>query len=363
MRAIGLMSGTSMDGVDIALIDTDGEAIAGFGPTGYRAYTEEERALLRQALKEGLSLKTREERTPLLAKAEDLITRAHAEAVEQFLAANGLTRADVAVIGFHGQTVIHRPERGLTVQIGDGLALRQRLGIPVVYDLRQADMAAGGQGAPLVPVFHRALAAQKALPRPLAVVNIGGVANVTLIGADDSLIAFDTGPGNALIDDWMGERTGERFDAGGATAARGRPDEALLAWLMVHPYFAKAPPKSLDRNAFAHRVVGTVATEDGAATLAAFTARSIARAADFSPEKPKLWVVCGGGAKNPELLRLLAAATGAEVRTGEDIGWSSDFLEAQAFAFLAVRSMKGLPLTFPSTTGVREPVSGGVLAD
>ncbi|MCA0316471.1 MAG: anhydro-N-acetylmuramic acid kinase [Proteobacteria bacterium] len=363
MRAIGLMSGTSMDGVDVALLDTDGEAISAFGPTGYRAYTEDERALLREALKEGATFTDRTARTPLMAKAEDLITRAHAEAVELILEKNSLTRADIGVIGFHGQTVLHRPDIGLTVQIGDGVALRQRLGIPVVYDLRQADVAGGGQGAPLVPVFHRALATQKALPRPLAVVNIGGVANVTLIGRGDELLAFDTGPGNALVDDWIAARTGARMDAGGATAARGRADEALLAWLLVHPFFAKPPPKSLDRNAFAFSVVGTVATEDGAATLTAFTARSIARAADFAKERPALWIVCGGGAKNPELLRLLAEAARAEVRTGEDVGWSSDFLEAQAFAFLAVRSMRGLPLTFPSTTGVREPVTGGVVVE
>ncbi len=363
MRAIGLMSGTSMDGVDVALLDTDGETVSAFGPTGYRAYSEDERALLRAALKEGALLTDRTARTPLLQKAEDLITRAHAEAVELFLERNGLSRGDIAVVGFHGQTVLHRPELKLTVQIGDGVALRQRLGIPVVHDLRQADVAAGGQGAPLVPVFHRALADAAGLPRPLAVVNIGGVANVTFIGADGGLLAFDTGPGNALLDDWMAERTGTAVDAGGATAARGRPDETILAWLLVHPYFARRPPKSLDRNAFAHRIVGNVATEDGAATLAAFTARSIARGADFLKAPPALWVVCGGGAKNPTLLGLLAQATGAAVKTGEDVGWSSDFLEAQAFAFLAVRSMKGLPLTYPSTTGVPAPVTGGVLSD
>jgi anhydro-N-acetylmuramic acid kinase len=362
MRAIGLMSGTSLDGVDVALLDTDGETIVGFGPTGYRAYTDDERALLRAALKEGAQLTDRTQRTPLLQRAEALVTRAHAEAVELFLETNGLTRADIGVVGFHGQTVLHRPALGLTVQIGDGAALRQRLGIPVVHDLRQADVAAGGQGAPLVPVFHRALAAAAALPRPLAVVNIGGVANVTLIGEGETLLAFDTGPGNALIDDWMGERTGERMDAGGAAAARGRADEALLAWLLVHPFFAKPPPKSLDRNAFAYSIVGNVATEDGAATLTAFTARSIARAADFVREPPVLWIVCGGGAKNPELMRLLAHVTGAEIRTGEDVGWSSEFLEAQAFAYLAVRSVKGLPLTFPSTTGVSEPLTGGVFS-
>ena len=363
MRAIGLMSGTSMDGVDVALIDTDGETISAFGPTGYRAYSEDERAVLRQALKDGAGMTSRDQRPPSVARAEELITRAHAEAVEAFMAANGLGRSDIGVIGFHGQTIVHRPDLKMTVQIGDGVALRQRLGIPVVYDLRQADIAAGGQGAPLVPVFHRALASQKALPRPLGIVNVGGVANVTFIGTGDELVAFDTGPGNALVDDWMRERTGKAMDDGGFMAARGRADEALLAWLMVHPFFAKSPPKSLDRNAFAHRIVGNVSTEDGAATLTTFTARSIARAADFVKARPVLWVVCGGGAKNAELLRLLAYHTRAEVKTGEEVGLSSDFLEAQAFAYLAVRSLQHLPITFPSTTGVREPIPGGVLAE
>lgn len=362
MRAIGLMSGTSMDGVDVALIETDGETIRSFGGTGYRAYTEDERDLIRAALKEGSRLVTRVDRTPLLAKAEDLITRAHAEAVERFMADQGLARADVDVIGFHGQTVLHRPDLKLTVQIGDGAALSQRLGLPVVYDLRQADIAAGGQGAPLVPVFHRALAAGAAVPRPVAIVNVGGVANVTFIDREGGLVAFDTGPGNALIDDWMRERTGKPMDDGGAMAARGRADESLLAWFLVHPFFAKSPPKSLDRNAFAHRIVGNVETEDGAATLTAFTARSIARAADFVRERPALWIVCGGGARNGELLRLLAYHTRAEVKTADDMGWSSAFLEAQAFAFLAVRTLRQRPITFPATTGVREPTVGGVIA-
>ena len=192
--------------------------------------------------------------------------------------------------------------------------------------------------------------------------NIGGVANVTLVGRDGGLLAFDTGPGNALIDDWMRERAGQPFDEDGRTAARGRPDEALLAWLLVHPYFQKPPPKSLDRNGFSHRIVGHLSTEDGAATLAAFTARAAVRALDFAPEPPVRWVVAGGGARNGELLKLLNRYAGAEVTTADAVGWSSAFLEAQAFAYLAVRSLKGLPITFPSTTGVKEPMTGGVLA-
>jgi anhydro-N-acetylmuramic acid kinase len=362
MRAIGLMSGTSLDGVDVALLETDGERIEGLGPTGYRAYWDEERAFLAAVLEDAAGIEGRQDRRGRLAQAEELITRAHAEAVEAFLRDNGLTAADIDVIGFHGQTVLHRPEQGLTVQLGDGEALARRIGAPVVYDLRAADVAAGGQGAPLVPVFHRALAEAAGLESPVAILNIGGVANVTLIDRDGALTAFDTGPGNALLDDWMRERTGVRFDDGGRMAAKGRPEEPLLAWLLTHPYFTRRPPKSLDRNWFSHRIVGHLSTEDGAATLAAFTARAIARALDFSGEPPKRWIVAGGGARNGEILHLLGHHLGAEITPADEIGWSAAFLEAQAFAYLAARSLKGLPLTFPSTTGVPAPAAGGVLA-
>ncbi len=362
LRAIGLMSGTSLDGVDVALIETDGERRTILGASGYRPYTGEERAILRQALADGATLTDRASRPGMLAEAEALVTRTHAEAVEAFMAERGLARADIDVVGFHGQTVLHRPERGLTVQIGDGPALARRLGLAVVHDLRAADVAAGGQGAPLVPVFHRALAEAAGLGPPLAVLNIGGVANVTLIGADGELLAFDTGPGNALLDDLVAERTGAPFDAGGAIAAAGRPDEALLAWLLTHPYFVRRPPKSLDRNWFSHRIVAHLPTEDAAATLAAFTARSAARALDFVDARPRRWIVGGGGALNGEILRLLGAQTGAEVVTADAVGWSSAALEAQAFAFLAARSLKGLPITYPSTTGAPQAMSGGVLA-
>ncbi|WP_240540074.1 anhydro-N-acetylmuramic acid kinase [Salinarimonas soli] len=362
LRAIGLMSGTSLDGVDVALIETDGERRTTLRASGYRPYTDEERALLRLALADGATLTSRHARPGVLAEAEALITRAHAEAVEGFMAEQGLSRAEIDVVGFHGQTVLHRPERALTVQIGDGPALAARLGIPVIHDLRAADMAAGGQGAPLVPVFHRALAESRGMEAPLAVLNIGGVANVTLIGPDGELLAFDTGPGNALLDDLVRERTGRPFDEGGAIAAAGRPDEALLAWLLTHPYFIRRPPKSLDRNWFSHRIVAHLSTEDGAATLAAFTARSVTRALDFVDSRPSRWIVGGGGALNGEILRLLGAGTGAEVVTADSIGWSAAALEAQAFGFLAVRSLKGLPITYPSTTGAPQAMTGGVLA-
>ena len=371
-RAIGLMSGTSMDGIDVALIETEGLRLSvrrnpnGFveelGPTGYRAYTDDERALLRQALSDAESVTARDERPGSLPAAEELVTIAHAEAVHAFLAAQGLSRADIDVVGFHGQTVVHRPDQRLTIQIGDGSALADRLGIPVVYDMRAADIARGGQGAPLVPVFHRALAEASAYEGPIAILNVGGVANVTFIGRDGTLLAFDTGPGNALIDDWMRERTGHPLDDGGRTAARGRPDGALLAWLLMHPFFTRRPPKSLDRNWFSHKLAGQLTTEDGAATLAAFTAQAVARAIDHLPEPPRLWVVAGGGARNGELMRLLKIYLQAEITTADAIGWSSAFLEAQAFAYLAVLAHAGEALTFPTTTGVAEPLTGGVVA-
>jgi anhydro-N-acetylmuramic acid kinase len=362
MRAIGLMSGTSLDGVDVALVETDGERVGRLGPTAYRAYSGEERDLLRGALADAAQIKARTDRPGRLCAAEALVTRIHGEAVEQFLGERGIERDAVAVVGFHGQTVLHNPEARLTVQLGDGPALAERLGIPVVYDFRAADMERGGQGAPLVPAFHRALVEGAGLERPVAVLNLGGVANVTFIGPGDRLVAFDAGPGNALIDDWMRERTEQAYDEDGRCAAQGRAEESLLAPLLEHPFFRQPPPKSLDRNAFSHRIVTAQSTEDGAATLTAFTARAVARAIDFAPAPPRRWIVAGGGARNRELLRLLRRHLGADLVTADEVGWSSAFLEAQAFAYLAVRSLKGLPLTYRGTTGVMEPTTGGVLA-
>jgi anhydro-N-acetylmuramic acid kinase len=360
-RAIGLMSGTSLDGVDVALIETDGERAVTLGPTGYRAYSEAEREILRGSIADAVALTDRRARPGRLAKAERLVTQAHAEAVEVFLREHAVATDEVEVVGFHGQTVLHRPETELTVQLGDGPALARRLGIPVVHDFRAADVAEGGEGAPLVPVFHRALVHATGQKPPIAVLNIGGVANVTFLDADDQLLAFDTGPGNALLDDWVQERAGRAFDENGAIASRGKPDETLLAWLLVHPYFQKEPPKSLDRNWFSPRMVAHLSLEDGTATLAAFTVRAVARALEFASEKPKRWIVGGGGARNAELMRLLRQQLESEIVTADEIGWSSSHLEAQAFAYLAVRSLKGLPITFPSTTGVCEAMTGGVV--
>jgi anhydro-N-acetylmuramic acid kinase len=363
--AIGLMSGTSQDGVDVALIDTDGERIAQLGASASRPYTEAERTLLRRATAAAAELTERTARPPLVAEAERLIDNAHAEAVETFLAANDLQRDEIAVIGFHGQTLLHRPERRLTLQIGDGRALAGRLGIPVVYDFRAADVATGGQGAPLAPVFHRALVRQLHRAAPVAVLNVGGVANVTYID-DETLIACDTGPGNALLDDFLRLRTGEPLDLDGRAAAGGTVDEEMIEQLLQHPFFALPPPKSLDRNDFrgwvGDRFTG-IAIENGAATLTALTAATVARIIAHLPRRPAHWIVAGGGACNPTLMRMLAERLKpAHVESADAIGWSIDSLEAQAFAYLAVRSLRGLPLTFPTTTGVPRPLTGGVLA-
>ncbi len=362
MKAIGLMSGTSLDGVDVALIETDGAQVAAFGPTGYRAYSESERALLRKALADAIALTSRSERPGALSEAEALVTRAHAEAVESFLKANNLSREAIDVVGFHGQTVLHRPEQNLTIQIGDGHGLAKTLGIPVAFDMRAADVAAGGQGAPLVPVYHCALVARAALEGPTVVVNIGGVANVTYIDGDD-LIACDTGPGNALLDDFMLQRTGQAVDRDGEVAARGHADAAWIAQALKNPFFKKPPPKSLDRNDFASLSVGSMTIENGAATLTEFTAASIASLVPMFPKIPMRWIVVGGGASNPTLMQALGDRLNpASLLRGSDLGWSGDAIEAQAFAYMAIRSLKGLPLTFPRTTGVPKPMTGGLLA-
>ena len=323
--AIGLMSGTSQDGVDVASIETDGEVITRFGPTAYRTYSKAERALLRSATAAAENVTERTARPGLIAEAEERVNVAHAEAVETFLAANDIDPADVTVIGFHGQTVLHRPERGLTVQIGDGRVLAARLGIPVVYDFRAADVAAGGQGAPLAPVLHRALVQRLGRDAPVAVLNIGGVANVTFIDGDE-LIACDTGPGNALVDDFVRVRTGQLLDTDGRAAQAGTVDEDAIARFLAHPFFAKPPPKSLDRNEFrdwAGAGFDDRSVEDGAATLTALTAAAIARVVPLLPRAPKTWVVAGGGARNPTLMRMLAERLEpARVEGADAAGWS-----------------------------------------
>jgi anhydro-N-acetylmuramic acid kinase len=359
MTVLGLMSGTSMDGVDAAILVTDGEAIAAFGPRLFRPYADGEREVLRTAVREARTLSDRKARPGLLAHADHIVTEAHADAVERLRRENPGTALDL--IGFHGQTVLHAPDRRLTVQIGDGVALAKRTGVPVVFDFRAADVAAGGEGAPLVPVYHRALVAKAGLTGDTVVVNVGGVANITRIGADNSLVAGDTGPGNALIDDFVRTRTGAAMDTGGALAARGKVDQAALARLLADPWFDRRMPKSLDRDAFTAGAVAGLSTEDGAATLTAFTSRTIVKGIVMVGGADRI-VVAGGGASNTTLMRRLIEDAAVSVASAADLGWSPDFIEAEAFAYLAARSVRGLPLTWPGTTGVPAPTTGGILA-
>src|SRR5579859_3873892 len=362
LTAIGLMSGTSLDGVDVALIETDGKKVKAFGPSGYRPYTDFERRLLLQALTEAVHLEAREARPGILLEAERIVTSAHAEAIASFKAQNRIASEDIDIVGFHGQTVLHRPAEKMTVQIGDGVALAKAIHIPVMHDFRAADVEAGGQGAPFVPVYHRALAQSLGREGPIAVLNIGGVANITYIDGD-TLIACDTGPGNALLDDFMYRAMAQRFDCDGRMAAQGTPDETWISKALSHPFFALPPPKSLDRNHFASLVLRDMPPADGAATLTAFTAATIAQVVPLLPKPPKSWIVAGGGARNFTMLRMLRERLSpAKVEAANALGWSTDAMEAQAFGFLAARGLKGLPLSYPATTGVPIPMTGGVIA-
>lgn len=357
--AIGLMSGTSLDGVDAAAILTDGERVLETGA----ALTAPYPAALRERLRR---LVERPDATVAeVCGIERAITLAHAEAVAALRDRVPALKGRGAVIGFHGQTVLHRPNDGITWQIGDGALLAERSAATVVCDFRRRDMAAGGEGAPLVPLYHAALAG--GLERPLMVLNLGGVGNVTFVGDDPgngvepSLIAFDTGPGCALIDDWVASRAGRACDTDGRLARAGRVDEEALARLMGDDYFTAPPPKSLDRNHFARHGLDALSVEDGAATLTAFTARAVAAATAHLPELPARVLVTGGGRRNPALLAALRDCLPVGVETVEAVGWDGDALEAQAFAFLAVRALRGLPLTAPATTGARRAVTGGAI--
>ncbi len=348
-----------MDGVDAALIRTDGESVIDAGPSLTVSYDGDLRASLQATLGKRTASDT------LISS----LTDAHAVAVKQLLAEAKIAPGDVDVVGFHGHTILHEPWLGRTIQIGDGDRLASDLGIDVVFDFRSDDVAVGGQGAPLVPLFHAALSQE--VGRPLAVLNIGGVANVTWIGAGfdparpaetaQHILAFDCGPGNALLDDWVFRHTGQHWDEDGALAAAGTADRSVVAGFLENDYFGKAPPKSLDRNDFRLDGVADLTPEDGAATLAEFTAGAIAAATRWFPEPADRWLACGGGRRNPVLMARISETLEASVAPVESVGWDGDALEAQAFGWLAVRSLDGLPLTLPTTTGVAAPQTGGRL--
>lgn len=358
-QALGLMSGTSADGIDAAILETDGLDDVVTGPALSIPYPDDLQTKIRAAMTLAQNWQAGTPMPPLLRDAERAITHAHAAAIEELMRREGLTAGSVELIGFHGQTVLHRPQEQRTVQLGDGALLASLVDIDVVCDFRSADVAAGGEGAPLVPLYH--LARASGLELPLAVLNIGGVSNVTFIGRDRSLLAFDTGPGNGPLDDWAHRHLGKRMDEGGALAKAGAVNAAALGVLLANPYFVKRPPKSLDRLDFDLSSIQALSPEDGAATLVTFTARAIGEARQHLPEAPLRWLVTGGGRHNPTLMESLRGVLGVPVEPVEAVGWRGDTLEAEAFGYLAVRSLKGLPLTLPTTTGVSAPHTGGVL--
>ena len=353
--ALGAMSGTSMDGVDAALLQTDGERIFAFGESGFRAYTEGERATIARALGQSTG--------PDCDAAAKVVERAHVELLGPFSSAD--------VVGFHGQTVLHRPEAAETVQLGNGQALAEALGCPVVWDFRTADVQMGGQGAPLASFYHFALAKYLRFRRPVAFLNIGGVANLTWLDptaprpeTSGACLAFDTGPGNALMDDLCASRLGVPYDKDGALTRAGTVDEPILASMLTARYFAKVPPKSLDRNHFSDwsSKVSGLTDADAVATLAAGTAGAIAQGLVHCPQPASRILVTGGGRRNPGLLEMIAALADCPVEPVEAHGLDGDMLEAQAFAFLAVRVRRGLPTSAPGTTGVRAPIGGGQIS-
>lgn len=355
IRALGAMSGTSLDGVDAAVIETDGNTIKSFGPSEYLSYTPEQRATLRAALGHWMG--------DTLAPATDVVMTAHRALLGAF--------AEVDLIGFHGQTVAHAPRFQGTLQLGDGTALARHFGVPVVWDFRSADIELGGEGAPLAPFYHFACARWIGADAPIAFLNLGGVGNITWIDPsfnrpeeDGALLAFDTGPANAPINDLMQARLGVPFDADGAIAAKGQVENGALELFLAEPFFARIPPKSLDRNDFAEMVdlVRELDDADAAATLTAMCAAGVAAAMEHCPRPPSRVLVTGGGRHNPVLMKMLEVSLDCPVAPVESVGLDGDMLEAQAFAYLAVRVARGLPTSCPGTTGVRAAVAGGTLS-
>ncbi|WP_294644298.1 anhydro-N-acetylmuramic acid kinase [uncultured Aureimonas sp.] len=367
MWAIGLMTGTVLDGnVDIAMLCTDGETIHEFGPTLLAPYPKDIRPLLKETLAAAARWNFEGPEPAIFDTAEEALTAAQSDAVAAFLEDEGLPSVDCGVVGFHGQTVLHRaatPERpGDTRQLGDGDEMARRLGIPVVFDFRSRDVAFGGQGAPLAPIYHKALLSRIGAGEETAFLNLGGVANITWVSADGEMHAFDTGPANAPLNDWMHARARQDMDRDGLTAATGHVDEERLAKLLEHPYLSEPYPKSLDRNDFTARMADGLSLEDGAALLTAFTAGAIGKALDLLPKRPTRLVVGGGGRRNPVLMREIAKRAGVETVDADALGLRGDAIEAECFAFLAVRVLRGLPISFPSTTGAPEPLTGGRIA-
>jgi anhydro-N-acetylmuramic acid kinase len=365
--AVGLMTGTVLDGnIDVALLRTDGETVAEFGPYTLAPYPRSIRDMLEQALAEARAWNFEGPDPAIFAAAEEALTRAQSAAVRDLVEGRGMSLKDIGVVGFHGQSVLHRapqPGRlGATRQLGDGALMRELLGVPVAYDFRSADVAAGGQGAPLAAIYHQALLRRLGARGDTAVLNLGGVANITWWDGADRLIAFDAGPANAPINDFIKARGLGEMDRDGGLALKGHVDEARLTRLLQHPYLKAPYPKSLDRFDFLASMADGLGVEDGAATLTAFTAGAVGKALDLLPQRPGRLIVCGGGRHNPAIMAMLRTRARVDAVPAEAVGWRGDAIEAECFAFLAVRVLRQLPTSFPTTTGVPRPMTGGILA-
>ena len=364
---VGLMTGTVLDGnIDVALIKTDGETVSEFGLYDLVPYSQEIRELLEQALFEAKDWNFNGPEPKIFLKAERALSIAQSNAVEGLIKQAGLLFSDIVVVGFHGQSVLHRApaadKKGKTRQLGDGQLMADRLGIKVVYDLRSADVQAGGQGAPLCASYHAALLKQIGAGPNIAVLNLGGVANLSWQDVTGRLIAFDTGPANAPINDWVKSSGAGEMDRNGALAHAGTVDELRLAKLLMHPYFNLPFPKSLDRFSFSKELAVGASLEDGAALLTAFSACAVGKALDLLPLRPETLIVCGGGRLNPELMRAISKRAFVNVVSADEFGWRGDAIESECFAFLAMRSIRKLPISYTETTGVRFPITGGRLA-
>ena len=366
--AVGLMTGTVLDGnIDVALLRTDGETVERFGAYTLAPYPQSIRDQLEETLAQARTWAFEGPEPAIFAEAEDALTRAQSTAVAALVKDAGLKNEDIGIVGFHGQSVLHRapqPGRiGATRQLGNGKLMHDLLGIPVAYDFRSADVRAGGQGAPLAALYHQALLKKiGATDGKTAVLNLGGVANVTFWDGKDQLIAFDTGPANAPINDFVKSLGLGDMDHNGEMALRGKVDEERLAKLLTHRYLSAPYPKSLDRFDFLSTMADGLGADDGAATLTAFTCGAVGKALDLLPQRPEKLVVCGGGRHNPAIMAMLKTRAGVEAVPAETVSWRGDAIEAECFAFLAVRVLRGLPISFPTTTGAPYPLTGGELA-
>jgi len=361
--AVGLMTGTVLDGfIDVALIRTDGERILELGPYSLEPYEHGVIGILKETLQVALEWQFKGPEPRIFAETERLVTEQQATAVANVLKRAAIDIKDVSVVGLHGQSVLHRPPKegktGSTRQLGDGSLMSRILRAPVVWDFRSADVAAGGQGAPLAPVYHKALLERAITTQVIndntAVLNLGGVANLTWWDGDEHLIAFDTGPANAPVNDWVGQHTSQKMDIDGKLAAAGQVDETRLYEELKHPYLYAAYPKSLDRFDFAASMASGLSLRDGAALLTAFSASAVGKALDLIPKRPDTLVLCGGGRHNPTLVQALQERASVKTIDADDIGWRGDAIESECFAFLAMRVLRNLPLSYPSTTGVRD---------